>query len=56
MIAAVAKIVRHNGLWIVPSQTKGSKSYFVNLEKRTCTCPDFADGTPKCKHMYAPER
>lgn len=53
MIAAVAKIVRHNGLWVVPSQSSAAKSYFVNLEKQTCTCLDFCDGTPKCKHIYA---
>lgn len=55
MIAAVAKIVRHNGLWVVPSQSKAAKSYLVNLEKNTCTCEDFATGTPKCKHMWAAE-
>ncbi len=55
MIAATARVVRHNGLWIVPSQTKNRKSYFVNLEKRTCTCEDFIGGTPKCKHMWAAE-
>jgi transposase len=55
VIAATAKLVKHNGLWIVPSQTKPSKSYLVNLKLGTCTCDGFAELNEKCKHIYAAE-
>ena len=43
----------HKGnLWIVPSQSGKGKST-VDLEKPTCTCPDFALRGLKCKHIYA---
>jgi hypothetical protein len=54
-LAANAKIVCHNGQWIVPSQTNIRKRYFVNLELQTCTCEDFRGGTSKCKHLWAVE-
>jgi len=53
VIAALAKIVLHNGLWVVPSQTTAAKSYFVNLEKGTCTCPNYAECQQDCKHIHA---
>jgi len=52
-LAAVARIVKKNGIWHVPSQTRPAKGYSVNLEKGTCTCPDYADQNRKCKHIYA---
>lgn len=55
VIAAVARIVQQNGVWIVPSQTKPAKTYLVNLEQGTCTCPDRAEWGYKCKHMFAAE-
>ena len=55
MLAAVAKIERRKGIWIVPSQTGSVTSYLVSLKQRTCTCPDFEGGTPKCKHIWAAE-
>lgn len=53
VIAATAKIIQHNGLWVVPSQTTPSKSYFVNLEQGTCTCDDHKEWQHECKHVYA---
>jgi transposase len=55
VIAALSRIVKHNGLWVVPSQTSPTKSYFVNLQLGTCTCADFAEFSEKCKHIYAAE-
>lgn len=53
VIAAMAKIVKHNGLWVVPSQTAATKSYLVNLERGTCTCKDFEEWQQDCKHIHA---
>ena len=40
---------------LVPSQTKAGSvaAYAVNLEAKTCTCPDHAEGGRTCKHFYA---
>ncbi len=43
---------RKGNLWIVPSQS-GKGKYTVDLEKPSCTCPDFALRGLKCKHIYA---
>ncbi len=55
-IAAVCKIVRKNGQWVVPSQT-GNGSYRVILDPKPfvpmCTCKDFAEREQPCKHVYA---
>jgi Transposase DDE domain/SWIM zinc finger len=53
-IAKRAKITRHNGLWLVPSQSRRG-SYKVNAEKQTCTCPDWDYRRQPCKHIYAVE-
>jgi transposase len=53
VIAALAKIVQHNGLWVVPSQSAPAKSYLVNLQQGTCTCADFAEWNRACKHIHA---
>ncbi|HKC64682.1 MAG TPA: transposase [Pyrinomonadaceae bacterium] len=53
-IAQKSNIVRHNGLWLVPSQS-GRGGYKVNAEKQTCTCPDFEIRRQPCKHIYAVE-
>ena len=55
VIAALAKIVQHNGLWVVPSQTSPAKSYLVNLALGTCNCQDYAEWGQKCKHIHAAE-
>jgi transposase len=53
VIAAMAKLIKVNGLWVVPSQTKRMTNYFVNLEQGTCTCKDFEETQQDCKHMHA---
>lgn len=55
-IAATAKIVSKDDVWIVPSQSSGTK-YTVNLKPKLphCTCPDYAKRNVKCKHIFAVE-
>jgi Transposase DDE domain/SWIM zinc finger len=53
-IADKYSIARHNGLWLVPSQS-GKGGYKVDAEKQTCSCPDFDIRRAKCKHIYAVE-
>ena len=55
IIAATCRLNRlDDGTWLVPSQTnKNAVAYTVNLEKKTCTCPDFLEGGHTCKHFYA---
>lgn len=55
ILAATARIIQRDGRWYVPSQKTPTKSYVVNLEKGTCTCPDHADWSHKCKHVFAAE-
>lgn len=51
-IAANSEITRDGKLWVVPSQSS-SKTYSVNLSRKTCTCPDFEANRWECKHIYA---
>jgi predicted nucleic acid-binding Zn finger protein len=54
-IAALCKLDKKDGAWIVPSQT-GSDSYKVHHGKEPrCTCPDFEKRGEKCKHIFAVE-
>lgn len=54
MIAAMCRIDRENGAWIVPSQSAPDKKYQVSLNgKETCTCPDHAENGHVCKHIRA---
>jgi uncharacterized Zn finger protein len=57
-IAAIARIERKDGCYIVPSVTSPKATrYKVNMEgeKVTCTCPDHETRGCKCKHIYAVE-
>src|ERR1043166_8124154 len=54
-IAALCKLNKKDGLWLVPSQSKGETVYRVDPAKQTCTCPDHAEAGHKCKHLYAVE-
>jgi transposase len=56
MIAAVAKITKKDGDWIVPSQS-GKGKYTVHLDDSytRCTCPDYETNACKCKHIFAVE-
>jgi transposase len=55
-IAALAKIDRKGGVWIVPSQS-GSGRYTVcpDPEEPHCSCPDHATTGQRCKHLFAVE-
>jgi transposase len=55
IIAATCRLHRNDdGTWLVPSQTnRAAVGYVVNLEAKTCTCPDHQEGGFVCKHYYA---
>jgi transposase len=55
VIAALCKLNKTDGEWLVPSQTGGERIYRVSPDKQTCTCPDHTDAGHKCKHIYAVE-
>jgi len=44
IIAAVCRLDRKDGVWLVPSQSAPDKRYTVNLDQQTCTCPDCQEG------------
>ena len=54
-IAQTRKVINQNGVWIVPSATKPSQTYKVqlSLEGAKCNCPDFAERGLRCKHIFA---
>jgi transposase len=55
-IAALCKLDKKDGAWIVPSQT-GSGRYRVLHDGKApkCNCPDFETRGQKCKHIFAVE-
>ena len=58
IIAAVAKIEKQNGVYLVPSQTSPRhQKYKVRYDAKnpTCDCPDFHERGCRCKHVYAVE-
>jgi hypothetical protein len=57
-IAALARIDKDNGGYLVPSVTSPRKTkYRVSLDgdKFSCTCPDYETRGCRCKHVYAVE-
>jgi transposase len=57
-IAALAKIEKKDGVYLVPSQTNPKHpKYKVKYHKEhpTCNCPDFHERGCRCKHVYAVE-
>ena len=53
VIAAMCRLNRTpEGVWLVPSQSS-TEIYKVNLEKKSCTCPDRAEAGHTCKHYFA---
>jgi transposase len=57
-IAALARIDKQDGLYLVPSQYNPRPTkYKVNMGLMfpTCTCPDYETRGCKCKHIYAVE-
>lgn len=55
IIAALCKLSRQDGAWLVPSQTANGRQYVVNPKEGSCTCPDHQETGFKCKHLYAVE-
>lgn len=55
LIAATCRLNRNDdGTWRVPSQTnREAVFYTVNLETKSCTCPDCKESGFICKHYYA---
>lgn len=41
------------GKYLVPSQSRNSGSYFVDLAASSCTCPDHEETGKRCKHIWA---
>jgi len=54
VIAAMCRLKQENGEWVVPSQS-AEKTYSVNPQRQTCSCPDHLEGGHKCKHLFAVE-
>jgi transposase len=54
-IATTAQIKRAGRRWAVPSQTRASERYLVDIEESACTCPDAELHGPSkpCKHQHA---
>jgi transposase len=52
-LASVAQIRRVGRRWAVPSQTRASERYLVDVESKACTCPDFEERRNTCKHQHA---
>ncbi len=56
IIAALCKLNQTADDWLVPSQSnKEQRTYRVNIQAQTCTCPDHQEGGFKCKHIFAVE-
>ncbi len=55
-IAALCRLEKKDGAWLVPSQS-GNGKYQVRhgADSCHCTCPDFETRQQKCKHIYAVE-
>lgn len=55
-IAALCKIDKQDGVWVVPSQS-GNGKYHVTNDRTDpkCNCPDFETRACKCKHIFAVE-
>lgn len=41
------------GKYVVPSQSRNSGSYFVDVSAQSCTCPDHEETGLRCKHIWA---
>lgn len=55
VIAAICKLNKTDGHWLVPSQSGAERIYKVKPEEQTCTCPDHEEAGHKCKHIFAVE-
>ena len=52
-LARAAQIRRVGRRWAVPSQTRASERYLVDVEDAACTCPDYELRRGTCKHQHA---
>ena len=54
-IAALAKIEKVDGFWLVPSVTNPRSTVYrvKHGNNATCTCPDYETRGCSCKHIYA---
>jgi hypothetical protein len=52
-IASSAQIKRVGRRWAVPSQSRASERYLVDIEESACTCPDYEERRGTCKHVHA---
>jgi hypothetical protein len=52
-IAARSRIAFENGVWLVPSQTTGSKYRVTIGDEPSCECDDFQLRKLPCKHVLA---
>src|SRR5437016_3705710 len=54
IIAAMCRLDRKDGAWLVPSQSSQERKYAVRLEGNgSCTCPDHSENGHVCKHIRA---
>lgn len=53
----LARLARRGAgaIWTVPSETRSSRTYVVDPDAGTCTCPDHRERGVKCKHVWAVE-
>jgi hypothetical protein len=56
-IAAVTRITKKDGHWMVPSQAPGGRTYRVIIDPPPfvpmCTCKDYMSRQLPCKHVFA---
>ena len=52
-IASTVQIQRSGQRWVVPSQSRPSRTYLVSVEDASCTCPDYEEHGGTCKHQHA---
>ena len=52
-IARSSQIKRVGRRWAVPSQSRASERYLVDIEESACTCPDYEERRGTCKHQHA---
>jgi transposase len=52
-LASAAQIKRVGRRWAVPSQSRASERYLVDVEGAACTCPDYEERRGTCKHQHA---
>src|SRR5258708_37351844 len=55
-IAALCKLERKGGIWLVPAQTgRGKYTVCPDPTNPHCSCPDHETHGQKCKHIFAVE-